>query len=150
MKSAPQSANHSLQKPPASRHDVHSSSDRNPLFSTASTLFSIHNFAHPLSLVAITHSCAKTPGVRGPINSLSISRATPIESNCFAIIPRNPHRIILFHKQHGVGRPQLVFSSLRTLRPSALKSPFHHDQTSTAPRRRSSRRPIIGRRLQWC
>ena len=116
-------------KTPASRYHLRSSPNlqkRAPLFSIACTLFSIHNFAHPLSFVRTTHSLPKTPGVWCPTNSpFSISGATPTESHCFATIPHNPHRITLFHKHRGVGVPQSSFSSLRTLRPSALRPPFH-------------------------
>src|SRR5271156_1101934 len=118
-------------KTPASRYHLRSSPNlqkRAPLFSIACTLFSIHNFAHPLSFVRTTHSLPKHPGVALLLPKQIRHQSpglTPTESNCFATIPSNPHRITLFHKRRGVGVPQLSFSSLRTLRPSALRPPFH-------------------------
>src|SRR5271155_1408658 len=115
----------SSQKPPASRYHVGSSpnlQNRAPLFSIHCTLFSIHNFTHPLSFVRTAHSLPKHPGAWYPTGSpFSISGATPTESHCFAINSGKPHRITLFHRHWGVGVPQSCFSSLCTLRPSALK-----------------------------
>ena len=148
----------SSRKTPASRYHVRSSPNlqkRAPLFSIACTLFSIHDFTYPLSFVRTTHSLPKHPGVALLLPKQIRHQSpglTPTESHCFATIPHNPHRITLFHKHRGVGVPQSSFSSLRTLRPSALRP--HSTPTQTSPIRprqsRSLPTPIIGLRLQWC
>src|SRR5271170_8042905 len=137
-------------KTPASPYHLRSSPNlqkRAPLFSIACTLFSIHNFAHPLSFVRTTHSLPKTPGVWCPTNSpFSISGATPLESHCFTTTPSNPHRITLFRKHREVGVPQSSFSSLRTLRPSALRPPFHtHADLAYSP----PPKPLATRSIDW-
>jgi len=76
---------------------------RDPLFSVRCALFSIPYSAYVYSFLAPAHSLPTTPGGGGPTTFKNFtSSVTPIESNCFTIVPSNPFRILLFRKQ-GAG-----------------------------------------------
>jgi hypothetical protein len=115
--------------------------NHHPFFSTPNRLFSIPTFAYPHYFQCLTHSLPKTP--RGGVSRTSpnpTSPATPTESTSSPNVPSNPFRMIFFRKSSPT--PSLCSpSSLRTLWPSALKSPRSRRQTTAI-----SRRPIHANR----
>src|SRR5271167_3435054 len=109
--SAPASPLHPTLPPPSKTHYFVTASSRScaptqkrdPLFSTACTLFLIRNSAYPFRFVRTAHPLPKTPeGTLGPSYQIPSVPLTPIESYSFTQITPKRNGILLFqHNPRG-------------------------------------------------
>jgi len=122
-----------------------------PFFSITYTLFSIHNFVHPLYFVSTAHSLPKTPGGGGPLYPKFLTvRITLIESHCFANARSNPFRILLFREMGG-GSVSFLIPCFATSYLANTSGPELHSAACSASPFRSSRicTPIYARKFGW-